>query len=78
MVPGHEIAGVVSKVGTKVTKYKAGDPVGVGCIVDSCRHCEHCEIDLEQNCKEGMTGTYNAMERDGSAPTQGAGMLTTL
>jgi uncharacterized zinc-type alcohol dehydrogenase-like protein len=71
MVPGHEIAGVVRSVGNKVTKFKVGDPVGVGCIVDSCRHCAHCERDLEQYCKEGMTGTYNAMERDGSGPTQG-------
>jgi len=71
MVPGHEIAGVVSRVGSKVTKFKVGDPVGVGCIVDSCRHCSHCERDLEQYCKEGMTGTYNSKERDGSAATQG-------
>lgn len=71
MVPGHEIAGFVSRVGTKVTKFKVGDPVGVGCIVDSCRHCSHCERSLEQYCKEGMTGTYNARERDGSAATQG-------
>lgn len=71
MVPGHEIAGVVSKVGPGVTKYKVGDHVGVGCIVDSCRHCDHCEMDLEQNCREGMTGTYNSVERDGTAATQG-------
>jgi uncharacterized zinc-type alcohol dehydrogenase-like protein len=71
MVPGHEIAGVVSRVGSKVTQFKVGDPVGVGCIVDSCRHCSHCERDLEQYCKEGMTGTYNAVERDGSVATQG-------
>jgi uncharacterized zinc-type alcohol dehydrogenase-like protein len=71
MVPGHEITGIVSKVGPKVTKFKVGDQVGVGCIVDSCRHCSHCEDGIEQYCKEGMTGTYNAMERDGSAATQG-------
>lgn len=71
MVPGHEIAGVVKRVGAKVTKFKVGDSVGVGCIVDSCRHCSHCERDLEQYCKEGMTGTYNSKERDGSAATQG-------
>jgi uncharacterized zinc-type alcohol dehydrogenase-like protein len=71
MVPGHEIAGVVKQVGSKVTKFKVGDPVGVGCIVDSCRHCSHCEQGLEQYCKEGMTGTYNSRERDGSAATQG-------
>jgi uncharacterized zinc-type alcohol dehydrogenase-like protein len=71
MVPGHEIAGVVSKVGPKVTKFKVGDQVGVGCIVDSCRHCSYCESGSQHYCKEGMTGTYNAMERDGSGVTQG-------
>lgn len=71
MVPGHEIAGVVTQVGAKVTKFKVGDKVGVGCMVDSCRHCSPCERGLEQYCEEGMTGTYNAMERDKSAATQG-------
>jgi uncharacterized zinc-type alcohol dehydrogenase-like protein len=71
MVPGHEIAGKVTKVGSKVTKFKVGDSVGVGCFVDSCRHCEHCERGLEQYCKEGMTLTYNGVERDGKTPTQG-------
>lgn len=71
MVPGHEIAGVVVSVGNKVTKYKVGDHVGVGCMVDSCRHCSSCERGLEQFCKEGCTWTYNSKERDGSAATQG-------
>ncbi len=71
MVPGHEIAGVVRAVGVKVTKYKVGDRVGVGCFVDSCRTCSSCEKDLEQYCLEGMTGTYNAVERDGKTPTYG-------
>lgn len=71
MVPGHEIAGVVRAVGPKVTKYKVGDHVGVGCMVDSCRECAHCEQDLENYCIPGNTGTYGAMERDGSAVTQG-------
>ena len=71
MVPGHEIAGIVTQVGSKVTKYKVGDHVGVGCMVDSCRHCSPCESGLEQYCQEGMTGTYNSMERDGKAATQG-------
>ena len=71
MVPGHEIAGIVTQVGSKVTKYKVGDHVGVGCMVDSCRHCSPCERGLEQYCQEGMTGTYNSMERDGKAATQG-------
>ena len=71
MVPGHEIAGIVREVGAKVTKYKVGDRVGVGCFVDSCRTCASCRDDLNQYCLEGMTGTYNAYERDGKTPTQG-------
>lgn len=71
MVPGHEISGVVSKVGAKVTRYKPGDQVGVGCFVDSCRHCANCEQDLDQYCLEGMTVTYNGYERDGKTATQG-------
>ena len=71
MVPGHEIAGVVCEVGSKVTKYKVGDHVGVGCFVDSCRHCSHCEQHLEQYCLEGVTLTYNGYERDGKTPTYG-------
>ncbi len=71
MVPGHEISGVVSKVGAKVTRYKVGDQVGVGCFVDSCRHCANCEQDLDQYCLEGMTVTYNGYERDGKTATQG-------
>ena len=63
MVPGHEIAGVVSKVGNKVTKYKVGDHVGVGCMVDSCRKCSSCEKGLEQFCKEGCSWSYNSTER---------------
>lgn len=71
MVPGHEITGIVSQVGTKVTKYKVGDRVGVGCFVDSCRKCEPCSNNLEQYCTEGMSTTYNGVERDGKTPTQG-------
>ncbi|MBC7711945.1 MAG: NAD(P)-dependent alcohol dehydrogenase [Rhizobacter sp.] len=71
MVPGHEIAGIVAQVGSKVTKYKVGDHVGVGCMVDSCRHCSSCEAGLEQFCLEGMTGTYNGVERGTTIPTQG-------
>jgi len=71
MVPGHEIAGVVRAVGSKVKKYKVGDHVGVGCFVDSCRTCSSCKADLDQYCLEGMTGTYNAIERDGKTVTQG-------
>lgn len=71
MVPGHEIAGVVRAVGGKVTKYKVGDRVGVGCMVDSCRECAHCDQKMEQYCLKGQTGTYGSVERDGSAATQG-------
>ncbi|MGY1497056.1 NAD(P)-dependent alcohol dehydrogenase [Streptomyces sp. QTS52] len=66
MVPGHEIAGVVSEVGPGVTKYKVGDRVGVGCLVDSCRECDNCKAGLEQMCTNGgMTPTYGAIGRDG-------------
>jgi uncharacterized zinc-type alcohol dehydrogenase-like protein len=71
MVPGHEIAGVVTKVGASVTRYKVGDHVGVGCLVDSCRRCEPCKRGLQQYCEEGATFTYNATERDGKTPTFG-------
>lgn len=71
MVPGHEIAGVVRAVGSKVTKYKVGDHVGVGCMVDSCRECANCKQELENYCIPGNTLTYGAMERDGSAVTMG-------
>jgi uncharacterized zinc-type alcohol dehydrogenase-like protein len=70
MVPGHEIAGVVSEVGPGVTKFAVGDRVGVGCMVDSCRECENCLQGLEQFCLKGMVGTYNAVGRDGE-PTYG-------
>jgi uncharacterized zinc-type alcohol dehydrogenase-like protein len=71
MVPGHEIAGVVTRVGNSVKKFKVGDKVGVGCMVDSCQDCANCNVDLEQYCLNGMTGTYNGQERDGSGVTQG-------
>ncbi|MDE1146237.1 MAG: NAD(P)-dependent alcohol dehydrogenase [Azospirillaceae bacterium] len=71
MVPGHEIAGVVTEVGSGVTKYKVGDKVGVGCFIDSCRECEYCKQGLEQFCVKGMTPTYNGYERDGKTLSQG-------
>jgi uncharacterized zinc-type alcohol dehydrogenase-like protein len=71
MVPGHEIVGRVVAVGSAVTKYKVGDAVGVGVIVDSCNTCKHCQADYEQYCVEGPTGTYNAIERDGVTISQG-------
>jgi len=58
-VPGHEIVGRVSAVGTQVTKFKVGDLVGVGCMVDSCGHCQSCHEGEEQFCENGFTGTYN-------------------
>ncbi|MGO9388743.1 NAD(P)-dependent alcohol dehydrogenase [Rhodoblastus sp.] len=64
MVPGHEIVGRVVAVGEHVTKFKAGDLAGIGCMVDSCRRCEPCEAGEEQYCCEGFTGTYNSRERE--------------
>ena len=71
MVPGHEIIGKVEKVGAEVQKWRAGDIVGVGCFVDSCRRCEACQSGEEQYCEEGATFTYNAVERDGATRTYG-------
>jgi len=62
-VPGHEIVGKVTKVGNKVSRFKVGDLVGVGCMVDSCRTCDSCKRDLEQFCLNGFTGTYNGHEK---------------
>jgi alcohol dehydrogenase (NADP+) len=70
MVPGHEIAGVVCEVGPGVTKYKVGDRVGVGCLVDSCRECDNCKAGQEQHCVRGAVQTYNGIGRDGE-PTYG-------
>jgi len=71
MVPGHEIVGTISAVGSSVTNFKVGDLAGVGVMVDSCRVCKSCEKDLEQYCAEGMTGTYNSKERTGEGITMG-------
>ena len=65
MVPGHEIAGIVSAVGAGVTKYKVGDRVGVGCMVDSCGECEFCKDGEEQYCTKGAVMTYNGKGYDG-------------
>ncbi len=70
-VPGHEIVGRVTKVGSDVKNHKAGDLAGVGCMVDSCRECQSCKEGLEQYCEKGMVGTYNGQERDGSGYTFG-------
>lgn len=65
LVPGHEIIGRVSAVGNKVTRFKAGEIVGVGCLVDSCRHCHACSNGLEQYCENGWTATYNSEDKIG-------------
>ena len=70
LVVGHEIAGVVTAVGSEVTKHKVGDHVGVGCMVNSCGQCNSCKAGLEQYCSRGTTFTYNATDRDGTT-TQG-------
>lgn len=61
-VPGHEIVGKITRVGSDVTKFKVGDLAGVGCIVDSCGTCESCKQDLEQYCQTGFVGTYNGKD----------------
>lgn len=71
MVPGHEIAGVVTSIGSKVSKFSVGDKIGVGVFVDSCRKCTSCLKGLQQYCVEGMTGTYNGLERDGVTVAMG-------
>jgi uncharacterized zinc-type alcohol dehydrogenase-like protein len=71
MVPGHEIVGRVSAIGSGVTKFKVGELIGVGVFIDSCRKCESCKKGLEQYCTEGMTGTYNTFERDGKTVAMG-------
>jgi len=70
MVPGHEVAGVVSAIGSKVTKFKVGDHVGVGCFVNSCVGCAERNVDIEQYMP-GIVPTYNGFEADGTTPTYG-------
>ncbi|EGT5681864.1 NAD(P)-dependent alcohol dehydrogenase [Cronobacter turicensis] len=69
-VPGHEIVGRVTAIGTKVTGFTPGDLVGVGCIVDSCKHCEECDEGLENYC-DHMIGTYNFPTPDAPGHTLG-------
>ncbi|HUR10489.1 MAG TPA: NAD(P)-dependent alcohol dehydrogenase [Flavitalea sp.] len=66
LVPGHEIVGRVTAVGDHVKKFKPGDTVGIGCLVDSCRVCDSCNDGLEQYCSGGMVLTYSSYEKDGS------------
>lgn len=70
VVPGHEILGTVTQVGSDVTRHQVGDRVGVGCMVNSCGECANCRNGDEQYCLNGMVGTYAATDRDGST-TQG-------
>jgi uncharacterized zinc-type alcohol dehydrogenase-like protein len=71
MVPGHEIVGKVTQVGSKVTKFKVGDYAGVGCMVDTCRECASCKANEEQYCEVQVCFTYNSTEMDKVTPTQG-------
>ncbi|MFV0574435.1 MAG: NAD(P)-dependent alcohol dehydrogenase [Vibrio sp.] len=71
LVPGHEIVGVVTSIGSGVTKYKVGDRVAVGCMVDSCQECDQCHHGEEQYCRNGMTPTYGAPDRISGETTQG-------
>ena len=71
VVPGHEIAGRVTKIGKKVSKFKVGDLAGVGCLVESCRKCANCKRGLQQHCSGPVSFTYNSLEKDGKTATQG-------
>jgi len=72
LVTGHEIAGIVTEVGSEVTKHKVGDRVGVGCMVNSCGECENCLKGEEQYCLKGMVGTYASVDKYGDGkPTYG-------
>ena len=71
MVPGHEIVGRISRVGSHVKDFKVGDLAGIGCFVDSCRVCGSCKDGLEQYCETFLSGTYNGYEQDRKTPTYG-------
>jgi uncharacterized zinc-type alcohol dehydrogenase-like protein len=71
VVPGHEIIGRVTATGDRVTRFKKGDMVGVGCMVDSCQHCSACNEGLEQYCENGFVGTYNGEEMHSGGMTYG-------
>ncbi len=71
VVPGHEIVGRILKVGAEVKNFKAGDLAGVGCLVDSCQHCDYCSEGLEQYCENGSVGTYNGPEKITGGVTYG-------
>ena len=71
LVPGHEIVGRVIEIGSDVTKFKVGDHGAVGCMVDSCQHCDQCRRGEEQFCREGNTGTYSIPDRIDGSITKG-------
>lgn len=71
MTPGHEIIGTIREVGPAVTKFKVGDIVGIGCLVDSCGECSACDEGDENYCENGSTGTYNGVDRHDGSITQG-------
>ena len=71
IVPGHEITGTVAAIGDAVTRHQVGDRVAIGCMVDSCKQCDHCQQGLEQYCKNGMVGTYGGTDRHDGSKTQG-------
>ena len=72
LAPGHEIIGRVVKTGARAGKFKEGDLVGVGCMVDSCQHCASCAEGLEQYCETGFVGTYMGIEPETGRPTNGS------
>jgi alcohol dehydrogenase (NADP+) len=78
IVPGHEIAGVVREVGAEVTRLAAGDRVGVGCLVDSCRDCASCRAGQESYCRQGKVLTYNGIGRDGAVTLGGYSELVVV
>jgi alcohol dehydrogenase (NADP+) len=71
IVPGHEIVGRITSVGNHVNKFKVGDLAAVGCIVDSCGHCEYCEDEIEQFCNEGVTFSFNSPDKISGGHTLG-------
>ncbi|WP_149275793.1 NAD(P)-dependent alcohol dehydrogenase [Pareuzebyella sediminis] len=71
VIPGHEIIGKVTNVGTNVSRFSEGDLVGVGCMVDSCQECDSCKKDLEQFCENGATFTYNSEDKHLGGHTYG-------
>jgi uncharacterized zinc-type alcohol dehydrogenase-like protein len=71
LVPGHEIVGTVTAVGSDVSRFTVGQRVGVGVYVDSCRTCDQCLAGMSNYCDKGMIGTFDSVERDGKTPTRG-------